>query len=73
MNRARRGTHARWKKSSYSSDSGNCVETAMVRWDRVGVRDSKDPEGPRLAFPVATWREFVRGIRAGEFNPMQGS
>ncbi|CNE64457.1 Domain of uncharacterised function (DUF397) [Mycobacterium tuberculosis] len=40
----------RWRKSSKSTATGNeCVEFAAVA-DLVAVRDSVDPEGPKLAF-----------------------
>lgn len=49
-----------WRKSSYSGSSGNgsCVEVA-VRREVVGVRDSKNAGGPRLAFEPAAWRRFL--------------
>jgi len=28
--------------------------------EAVAVRDSKNPEGPRLEFPQSQWRRFVR-------------
>ena len=38
----------RWCKASRSSgNGGNCVEVARLS-DGVGIRDSKDPEGPKL-------------------------
>lgn len=40
-------SRAQWKKSSYSGNSGNCVEVADLG-TAVAVRDSKDPEGPVL-------------------------
>ncbi|GHA65304.1 DUF397 domain-containing protein [Streptomyces termitum] len=49
-----------WFKSSYSS-SGNgetCVEVAAAS-GTVHVRDSKNVEGPRLAFGPAAWAGFV--------------
>ncbi|HVV20113.1 MAG TPA: DUF397 domain-containing protein [Pseudonocardiaceae bacterium] len=51
-----------WRKSSYSGASGNnaCVEVAIGA-DVVGVRDSKNADGPRLAFAAARWRAFVGG------------
>ncbi|MGA4542780.1 DUF397 domain-containing protein [Uniformispora flossi] len=51
----------KWVKSSHSSDEGGeCVEVAAhVRSTRV--RDSKNPAGPRLAFPVSAWAEFLGG------------
>ncbi len=51
----------RWRKSSHSGGSGqgSCVEVA-VGAEVVGVRDSKNTDGPRLAFAAANWRRFVR-------------
>ena len=36
---------AEWHKSSYSSQSGNCVEVARNLPGLVAVRDSKAPDG----------------------------
>ncbi|MGW1492733.1 DUF397 domain-containing protein [Streptomyces sp. NPDC002402] len=49
-----------WFKSSYSdsSSSSECVEVAAVP-GAVLVRDSKNTEGPRLAFTEAQWATFV--------------
>ncbi|WP_459647663.1 DUF397 domain-containing protein [Kitasatospora sp. Ki12] len=32
------------------------------------VRDSKDPDGPALAFTPAAWQSFVSAVCAGEFG-----
>ena len=42
-----------------------CVEVAILP---VLVRDGKDPNGPMLVFTVAEWREFVSGVKRGEFD-----
>jgi hypothetical protein len=48
-----------WRKSSHSSgDGGECVEIAECP-GTVHVRDSKDPEGPALAFTPDAWTAFV--------------
>ncbi|MFF9767249.1 DUF397 domain-containing protein [Streptomyces sp. NPDC014636] len=49
-----------WFKSSYSSSSegDSCVEVATEP-GTVHVRDSKNVEGPRLAFAPAAWAGFV--------------
>lgn len=58
-----------WRKSSYSgSNGGGCVEVAAFPGRAVGVRDSKDPEGPKLVFAPNDWRAFIVGVKAGEFD-----
>nr|WSX79508.1 DUF397 domain-containing protein [Streptomyces sp. NBC_00899] len=48
-----------WRKSSYSGSEGdNCVEVAACP-GTVHVRDSKDPDGPHLAFGPAEWASFL--------------
>jgi uncharacterized protein DUF397 len=52
----------RWHTSSRSGDGANCVEFATAH-RMVWVRDSKDPEGPALAFAAADWELFVADLR----------
>jgi Domain of unknown function (DUF397) len=60
---------AQWRKSSYSGDNGGaCVEVARNLPGAVAVRDSKDREGPVLAFAPADWEAFTAAVRAGEFD-----
>jgi hypothetical protein len=71
-----------WRRATASLENGNCVEVgwhsrcgesgqcvevaaAMVQ---VAVRDSKDPDGPVLRFPRGAWREFVEGVKAGDYD-----
>jgi uncharacterized protein DUF397 len=59
----------RWFKSSYSGSGGTCVEIAAnlaASGGIVPVRDSKNPDGPRLGFRTATWSSFVTAVRGGE-------
>ena len=59
-----------WFKSSYSSNGGACVEVAanlIAARGVVPVRDSKDPEGPTLAFGTSAFTAFVTAVKAGEF------
>ena len=54
-----------WRKSSYSgSNGGNCVEVAPLP-AAIAVRDSKDPDGPRLIFTPQDWAAFTATIRTG--------
>jgi Domain of unknown function (DUF397) len=55
-----------WHKSQRSGGDG-CVECA-VEPGVVMIRDSKDPDGPTLAFDHATWRGFVDDVKAGAFD-----
>lgn len=57
---------AAWGKSTYSGANG-CVEMAFVD-GQVGVRDSKDPEGPMLVFTAHEWEAFLAGAREGQFQ-----
>ncbi|HEY3733216.1 MAG TPA: DUF397 domain-containing protein [Streptosporangiaceae bacterium] len=65
-------TCATWRKSSYSGNNGGqCVEVAAApgrhagRGRMIAVRDSKDPEGPVLAFGPGEWRVFTDQVKAG--------
>lgn len=59
-------TGARWRKSTRSgSNGGACVEVADNLPGVVGVRDSKDPAGPALAFAPDTWRAFLTFAKRG--------
>jgi hypothetical protein len=56
-----------WVKSSYSGGSGgNCIEVAALPDGGRAVRDSKDPDGPMLAFTPAGWDSFIRAVKNGE-------
>jgi hypothetical protein len=44
------------------------VEVARNLPGIVAVRDSKDPDGPKLAFAPDQWVAFTAGIKAGEFG-----
>lgn len=55
-----------WFKSSYSGNQGGeCVEVA-ASVATVHVRDSKDPEGPALAFGADAWASFVAYARTAQ-------
>ncbi|PSL53072.1 uncharacterized protein DUF397 [Saccharothrix carnea] len=51
-----------WRKSSYSGDGEACVEVAPVG-EGVATRDSKNPAGPTLSFPMGEWRKFLAGLK----------
>jgi uncharacterized protein DUF397 len=57
-----------WVKSSLSFSNSNCVEVADLSGGGIGVRDSKDTEGPILRFTPDEWRAFIGGVHNGEFD-----
>lgn len=59
---------ARWFKSSRSGSGRECVEVAHLDEGFVGVRDSKNPNGPALVFTPSEWDAFLGGASDGEFN-----
>jgi hypothetical protein len=62
-------SNATWRKSSYSGgNGGNCVEVAVLPDGGRAVRDSKDPDGPKLMFSPAEWRTFINAMRSGTFD-----
>jgi hypothetical protein len=62
------GSGSSWAKSSLSFSNGNCVEVANLLDGGIGVRDSKDSEGPVLRFTSDEWHAFLGGVRNGEFD-----
>ncbi|MET8697803.1 DUF397 domain-containing protein [Kitasatospora sp. NPDC004723] len=52
-----------WTSSSYTGNSGQCVQwrtpPGLPAGEAVEVRDSKDPGGPTLTVPTASWAAFV--------------
>lgn len=63
-----------WSKSTRSGAQSNCVEVAVTEGSKEGsdhvitVRDSKNPDGPKLVFTPAEWEAFTAGVRDGEFD-----
>ena len=53
-----------WHKSSYSGQSGNCVEVARNLPGLVAVRDSKQPDVAKLVVLQEIWSVFVRDLHA---------
>lgn len=60
------GTPAVWRRST-RCDSGTCVEVAWMPTG-MAMRDAKDPDGGSLEFGAHAWREFLTGVRTGEFD-----
>ena len=60
-------SRAQWRKSSYSGNSGNCVEMATVD-AVVAVRDSKALRDAVLVVSVASWRAFICRVKHGKLD-----
>lgn len=56
-------TDPRWRTSSYSDNGGNCIEVAGARRG-VLIRDTRDRQGPVLAFTTDAWRRFADQVKA---------
>jgi uncharacterized protein DUF397 len=55
-----------WRRSTRCGESGTCVEVAMPG-EQVIVRQSGEPE-LRVSVSLEVWREFLEGVRRGEFD-----
>ncbi|MFX4293569.1 DUF397 domain-containing protein [Streptomyces bohaiensis] len=58
--RAERFEGAEFRTSSYSQPSDSCCAEVALGGS-VGVRDSKDPGGPTVAFGRESWARFIDG------------
>lgn len=52
-----------WHKSSYSPNSGNCVE-AREHVAGADIRDTKNRDAGYLSVPSAEWAALLAGVRA---------
>ncbi|GAA3132431.1 DUF397 domain-containing protein [Streptosporangium carneum] len=68
-----------WRKATTGADDdGDCVEVAVIDAVDAGhkaglgslyvLRDSKNPDGPKLFFTRSEWDAFVGGVKLGEFD-----
>jgi hypothetical protein len=60
---------AAWHKSTHSGQRGNCVEIADNLLGVLAIRDSKNPDGPKLLFTPAAWRAFTTSVKSGDSDP----
>lgn len=60
----------RWRKSTVSNPSGNCVELAELAGGDIAVRNSRHPGGPTIVYTRAEISAFILGIRGGEFDDL---
>ncbi|WP_079158542.1 DUF397 domain-containing protein [Streptomyces caniscabiei] len=51
-----------FRKSSYSTSQGECVEVASSSTGGRVIRDSKDPHGPLLHISPTGWHAFIGAV-----------
>jgi hypothetical protein len=56
-------SRAAWRKSTHSNNGGSCVEIAHGAPEAIAVRDSTDPDGPKLAFTSQQWTLFTSTLK----------
>jgi hypothetical protein len=56
-----------WQTSSYSGENGDCVQIKRTP-NSVAARDSKDPDGPALAFSSDDFDAFLSAVKSGKFT-----
>ena len=59
----RQPARGEWRQAA-RCETGQCVEVKLDG-DTVALRDSR---GPALVFPLAAWKVFVAGVKAGDFD-----
>ena len=53
-----------WRRASYSgANGGGCIEVASTAEALIAVRDSKNPNSPKLAFTPSGWQSFIQHVR----------
>jgi predicted secreted Zn-dependent protease len=55
--------------TALSCNGGSCIKVA-ASGDIVLIADSKEPDGPVLAYTPAEWREFLAGAKNGDFDDL---
>ena len=56
-----------WRKSSRSTGGNDCVEVAQTGTNCL-IRDSKNPDGARLAVGPQAWAAFLGDIKHGAYG-----
>ncbi|GAA1711051.1 DUF397 domain-containing protein [Streptomyces yatensis] len=66
VNGHRAALHAKWRKSSFSTDAANCVELAAAP-DGIRIRESDEPDAALRTSP-AVLGALIRAVKAGRLD-----
>lgn len=55
-------SRVQWRKSTHSGAETHCVEVAGIG-AMIAVRDSKDPDGPKLTVTPTDWRALLIALK----------
>ena len=56
-------------RTALTCNGGTCVKVATTG-RMILVGDSKSPDGAVLSYTPAEWREFVAGVKNGDFDDL---
>ena len=62
------GTSVRWRKSSFSGGSGECVEVAQLVDGALLVRNSNHPGAGTLGLTHGEMAAWLAGCKAGDLD-----
>jgi len=61
---------ARWRKSSFSTSGGSCVEVTPLPDGRIAVRNSNGPKTSVVFSTRPDLAAWIKGAKAGEFDDL---
>jgi hypothetical protein len=63
-------SHLTWRKSTHSGgNGGDCIEVSPTSKPFIAIRDSKDPNGPKLLISSPMWQMFAQRVRTAKQSP----
>jgi len=57
-----------FRKSSFSGNQPDCVETAPTADGGRAVRDSKSPEAGTHFYSATEWSAFIQSVKDGRYD-----
>jgi len=68
VRRAERLDRLSWRVSSYTGNTGNCVEVAALPGGGRVVRDTKNRDGDVVAVDASQWARFLAKVKGGALD-----